>query len=203
MNERMPTRCASILLAAGSSSRLGKPKQLLQVDGETLLRRTARLAIEAGCSPNVVVLGAFVEELKPQLNGLDVDVVTNVNWPQGMGSSLAVAMKWLLNRQTPPAAILVLVCDQPNLSADLMRALVARQFSDAKLAIASRYAEKIGVPAVFSPALFAELAALKGDKGARSILAQYARDVGTVDFPLGEFDIDTPADETLLKQTGS
>src|ERR1035438_3469407 len=122
MGEPIPVRCASILLAAGSSSRLGKPKQLLHFDGETLLRRTARLAIEADCSPNIVVLGAFADELKPQLDGLDTKILVNENWAEGMGSSMALAVNWLLQQPTAPAAILILVCDQPNLPSALQQA---------------------------------------------------------------------------------
>ena len=121
----MPMKdCASILLAAGDSSRLGTPKQLLSINGESLLRRTARLAMEAGCSPNLIVLGAHAEILKPEVDGGVFEILENPGWQEGMGSSIRVAMKSLFKRPTLPGAVLLLVCDQPNLSADLLAALL-------------------------------------------------------------------------------
>ncbi len=195
------TGCASILLAAGGSSRLGKMKQLLQIDGESLLRRTARFAAEAGCSPNIVVLGASVEALRPELDALDVEVVINADWPKGMGSSLGVAINSLMQRSLVPAAALLLVCDQPNVDAELMRAIIAQQVAAATAIVASRYAGVVGVPAVFASTFFPELAAIQGDRGARHILLQHSAQTSYVDFPRGNFDVDTPADELLLKQS--
>ena len=194
----LPNTCASILLAAGSSSRLGKPKQLLHVDGDSLLRRTVRIAIDSGCSPNLVVLGACAEILRPELQGLDTQVLLNEDWRQGMGGSLALAVSRLLEQTVRPTAVLVLVCDQPGLSAPLLRTLIERQATGGLVAVASRYSGRLGVPAVFSPALYPQLAALKGDQGARAILSQCGDQVAGVEFPAGGFDIDTPADEMLL-----
>lgn len=195
------TACASILLAAGASSRLGKPKQLLQIGGESLLRRTARFAVEAGCSPNIVVLGAFAEELRLELDSLAVEIVINADWRKGMGSSLGVAMYSLLQRSPVPAAVLLLVCDQPDVSADLLRTLVAQQAVDGNAIVASRYGGIAGVPAVFASGFFPELATVEGDQGARHILAQHAAEASYIDFPQGSFDVDTPADEWMLKQS--
>ncbi|HVJ07792.1 MAG TPA: nucleotidyltransferase family protein [Acidisarcina sp.] len=195
------TDCASILLAAGGSSRLGKPKQLLQVDGESLLRRTARFAVEAGCSPNIVVLGSSAATLRRELDGLPVEILINPDWRTGKGSSLRVAMRSLLQRSPVPAAALFLVCDQPRISVELLRTLLAKQSMEGGSIVASRYAGVGGVPAVFPSAFFPELAFVQGDQGARQILPQHAVETSYVDFPQGEFDVDTHADELALKQT--
>lgn len=198
------TECASVLLAAGASSRLGKPKQLLQSGGESLLRRSARLAVEAGCSPNIVVLGAFAGIFRLELDGLAVEILINPDWRTGMGSSLSVAMNRMLKREVVPGAALLLVCDQPDISAELMRALITKQAADENPIVASRYTgragrEILGVPSVFGSAFFPELAAVQGDQGARGVLVRHAAETGYVDFPQGSFDVDTPADELILK----
>ena len=190
--------CASILLAAGASTRLGKPKQLLQVDGESLLRRTARMAVEAGCAPNLVVLGAAAGEMTRELEGLDVQRVINEAWREGMGSSLRCAMTSVMAEGSRPDAVLLLVCDQPNVSVKLLRALMAEQGGRAGTIAASRYEGVFGVPAVFGLDYFAELAELSGDRGARGVVMQHAAQVRCVDFPGGELDIDTPTDAGAL-----
>jgi len=190
--------CASILLAAGASTRLGKPKQLLKLDGESLLRRTARMAVEAGCGPNLVVLGAAAEEMGRQLEGLDVETVVNEGWREGMGSSLRCAMASLLAEGSRPDAVLLLVCDQPHVTVGLLRALMAEQGGKVGSIAASRYEGVFGVPAVFGAEYFAELAELSGDRGARGVVMQHAAQVRCVDFPGGEFDVDTLTDAELL-----
>ena len=190
--------CASILLAAGASTRLGKPKQLLKLDGESLLRRTARMAVEAGCGPNLVVLGAAAEEMGRQLEGLDVETVVNEAWREGMGSSLRCAIAARLAGASRPDAVLLLVCDQPNVTVGLLRALMAEQGGKVGSIAASRYEGVFGVPAVFGAEYFAELAELSGDRGARGVVMQHAAQVRCVDFPGGEFDVDTLTDAELL-----
>lgn len=190
--------CASILLAAGDSSRLGSPKQVLKVKDETLLHRTARFAIEAGCSPNLVVLGAFADQLRTHLDGLAAEIVINPEWRNGMGSSLALAMHSLLSRLPLPEAVLLLVCDQPNLNPEFLHSLIAALNDSGKPIVASRYAGSAGVPALFTSALYPELAAARDDHGARAILARHSAESVYVDFPMGEFDVDTPADKAIL-----
>ena len=190
----MVAECAAIVLAAGASSRLGQPKQLVRTDGETLLRRTTRLAGEAGCSPVIVVLGWNGELFVRELDGLTAQTVINPNWQQGMASSLKCGLECV----SGSANVMVLVCDQPNLNALLLQKLLSTH-SERQLPItASAYGEALGVPAVFSSSLLSELQALTGDQGARKIIARYAGRAAAVPFPEGEFDIDTPADLARL-----
>lgn len=194
--------CAAIILAAGSSSRLGKPKQLLVVDGETLLRRTARLALGAGCSPVVVVLGANAEQFQPELRGLEVVSTYNTDWEEGMASSLRRGMEEIGRWKEKSANVLILVCDQVRLTLPILVNLLAKHRSSKANITASSYSGTKGVPAVFSQEIFTELAVVRGDEGARRIIARYpALDpalypghIEIVDFPGGGDDLDAIED---------
>src|SRR5580658_1234454 len=103
---------AAIILAAGASSRLGQAKQLVKIDGEPLLVRTARLADEAGCQPIIVVLGFEADRMRGVLDGFRVIVAVNENWRAGMGSSMRCGVETALQIIPPPEDILLMVCDQ-------------------------------------------------------------------------------------------
>src|SRR5271154_5794289 len=109
------TTCAAIVLAAGASTRLGQPKQLLRVDGESLLRRTVRFAIDSGCLPVFVVLGCDATALTPQLGDLAASAIINDQWQAGMASSLQAGLHAALDTSPSPADVMILVCDQPRL----------------------------------------------------------------------------------------
>jgi molybdenum cofactor cytidylyltransferase len=193
-------RCAAVVLAAGASTRLGQPKQLVRLEGESLLHRTARLALEAGCSPVLVVLGFEAETLRAELHGLNVDVVVNHEWQEGMGASLRSGMEALRKRDPQPNAVLVLVCDQPRLAADHLRTLLAHHQSARRIAItASVYARRAGVPAIFAAKLFSALLASSGDRGARNLIRAHAAEVQGIPWPAGELDLDLPEDLTAIE----
>lgn len=181
---------AAVVLAAGSSSRLGQPKQLLEFNGEPLLHRAARAALEAGCAPVLVVLGAKAAFCRPAIADLPVQIVDNKEWKSGLASSVRCGIAALPD--TASAAIL-LTCDQPHVSADLLRQLIAASRDGENMA-ASQYAGTIGIPALFPRRSFPELLALTGGNGAKSLLRKGADAVGCVPFPEGRIDIDTPAD---------
>lgn len=185
---------AAILLAAGASTRLGQPKQLISIDGETLLRRTARFAAEAGCSPIFVVLGHQADRMREELDGLDAIPLLNRDWPEGMGSSLRCGVRAVLGLSPQPSAVLLLVCDQPRLSAHHLRALLARHASAGASVTASAYARRAGVPAVFAPPLFPDLLHSHGDRGARDLIRSHAHHLQALPWPEGEFDLDLPED---------
>ncbi len=181
---------AAIVLAAGSSSRLGEPKQLLLLDGETLLHRAVRLAQEAGCPTVVVVTGALDEALRAAVADLAPVVVRNTEWSAGMGISIKTGLAAL---PAETAAVLVLTTDQPQVSAELLRELVARWRATSALAVASVYADTRGIPALFDQQVFAELRRLPAAQGAKPLLAALGEAVGEVPFPDGAVDLDTPA----------
>ena len=176
---------AALILAAGASTRLGEPKQLIVFQSETLLDRTIRIAREAGCSPILVVLGANADRIRQQCSLNDVTILHNDQWPQGMASSIRLGMQCLADQ----AAAIVLTCDMPAITPHHLRALAA----DGALT-ASRYADRNGVPAFFPQASFTDLLAVTGDQGARAILAK----APALDLPGGELDLDTPEDLARL-----
>lgn len=178
-----------ILLAAGGSTRLGTPKQLLTYQGQTLLRRAAETALASVCRPVVVVLGAQAARLQEELAGLAVQIVENPHWAEGMGTSLRAGLDALTETQE---GAVVCLCDQPLLSADIIDALVTAHDDTEKPIAACEYDGTVGVPALFSRALFSELRALK--EGAKPLLRRHASQIAIVPFPGGDADIDTPED---------
>lgn len=194
------TRCAAIILAAGASTRLGRPKQLIHLHGESMLRRTARLALDAGCSPVLAVLGFEAERMRQELRGLDATAVINPDWPTGMGSSLRYGMQALQQEKPIPERTLLLLCDQPRLSLDLLLSLLKKNDAENFWITASSYAGRQGVPAIFCRPLYAALQSVEGDKGARQIIQQHPDHLAAIDFPEGAIDIDTIEDLNAIAQ---
>jgi molybdenum cofactor cytidylyltransferase len=193
--------CAAIVLAAGSSSRLGQPKQLLLIDGESLLHRTARLAVEAGCRPVIVVLGFEHARMQSKVEDLAISVAVNETWTEGMGGSLRCGMQALMQAAPSSENVLVLVCDQPRLNETYLETLLdaheARNQNESMTA--SRYGGRTGVPAIFPREHYARLLESKGDEGARKLLRRLIHFVQPVDFSKGEIDIDLPVDLNTLR----
>lgn len=182
---------AALLLAAGASRRLGRPKQLLQIDGIPLIRRLALAALATAPVELLVVLGAETDGCRDALAGLPLRIVIAQHWAEGMGASLAAGA-----RAAADAGLLVLGVDQPALSAAHLSALVSRWRVDPMQPVASRYADVIGTPALFPANWRQRLAQCQGDQGARAWL----RGAGchSIDAPELAFDIDHPDDLTRL-----
>jgi CTP:molybdopterin cytidylyltransferase MocA len=195
----------AILLAAGASTRLGQPKQLLRLSafgGETLIDHAVELARAAGAAPIFVILGAHAEEIHRECEMLDCILVRNEAWHEGMASSLRLGISAVLENVPAASGVMVLVCDQPGLSAEHLRQLLDAQELDPDSIAASRYAGRSGVPAIFPRTLFPSLLELQGDQGARTMLQRPEAAVHAIDFPGGEFDLDSPEDLQRL-QAGS
>jgi molybdenum cofactor cytidylyltransferase len=191
---------AAIILAAGASRRLGQPKQLVVLAGEALLERALRLAKEANASPVLVVLGANFAPICASIPLDKAIPVLNDQWEQGMASSIHVGLHELDVRAPESPGSLIMTCDQPRLTSDHLRALIASFTAQPDPAIvASFYANTPGIPAVFPRAVFSSLHALRGDKGARSLLVKPPCPVVTIPFEGGEVDIDLPADLAKLE----
>ncbi|TVT38520.1 nucleotidyltransferase family protein [Hymenobacter setariae] len=188
-----------ILLAAGSSSRLARPKQLLPYQGSTLLRHAAEVATASPCRPLVLVTGALHDELLPEIDGLPFHVVRNDAWADGMGGSIAAGLAELETAAEAAKvdAVVVMLCDQPLLTPEVIGELIVQFQATGQPVVASAYAGTQGVPALFSREIFPQLLALRGAAGARELLQQYAH-LPTVDFPGGATDVDTEAQYAAL-----
>lgn len=190
---------AAILLAAGASTRLGRPKQLVALEGKSLLRRAAEAALASGASPVIVVLGSHEELLRPQLSGLAVFIAVNSTWQQGMGSSLRRGVEALQQEAPTAIAVLCMVCDQPHLTAAHLKVMWDRFAATGKV-IAARHGERPGVPAIFPAKYLPDLTQSNGDQGARNLLnALTGGQIELVEIPEAGFDLDTPKD--LLRLT--
>lgn len=181
-----------LLLAAGASTRMGQAKQLLRIAGESLIQRAVKTALSTPFRPVVVVLGANREQIEPELVGSEVLKVFNPDWATGMGSSIATGLDFLLQRQPSIQQVLILVGDQPLLQTDTLAALVELQSQTQAPLVVSRYTDTLGVPALFTCVLFAELTALHGAQGAKALIQKYRNQAAALDFPEGALDLDTP-----------
>lgn len=178
----MPVTC--IVLAAGASKRLGRPKQLVQFEGEPLVVRAARIA--SAVAPTVVVIPPEAKIRQVCEEGLQparVRIIENPHAGEGMASSIRCAVAAV------DTDVLILLCDQPRVTSDHLRALI-----DAHAPIAATgYHGISGVPAFFAAKFRDELLALRGDAGARSIIDAHRGEVVTVPFEPAGFDVDTDA----------
>lgn len=193
MNEQQ-ARVAAVILAAGASGRLGQPKQLLQMEGESLLRRTARVALASGCEPVFAVLGFEAPRMALELAGLPIQAVVNEDWASGMASSLRQGVLEALATRPKVDALLLLVCDQPHLSVAHLGSLLAAHRQAGQPITASEYDGKAGVPAVLARSICPELLLLEGDAGAREVIRRDPARMKTVAWPPGLIDVDLPED---------
>lgn len=173
---------AAIVLAAGASARLGEPKQLIRLGGETLLERAIRVCREAGCAPVIVVLGASADDVRNRSWLGNAVEVMNDAWTDGMGSSVRAGAQAL---GPEVEGCVIVTCDQPAVIAEHLRALMTSGEVTASL-----YAGRRGVPAYFPRAMFGELMKLRGDAGARELL----KNARAVELIGGELDVDTAED---------
>lgn len=193
---------AAVILAAGESARLGRPKQLIQFRGKSLLRRIVDAADGAGCSPIATVIGSDAKKMAPELERTAAAIVENENWRNGIGTSIRAGMQNLLERGRDLDAVILLVSDQPLVEKELIKQLIACYGETGKTIIASSYSETLGVPAIFGRAHFRDLLTLRDDSGAKSIILSNRECVVEFPFPQGEIDIDTLADyERLVAQS--
>ncbi len=180
-----------VILAAGASTRLGQPKQLLMYKGRSLLSHAVEVAIASLCQPIVVVLGYLAEQLQLELAEYPVQIAQNRSWIEGMGTSISVGVQALTELPTNIEAVILMVCDQPFVSAELLNHLVTQYTSTNCQIVASAYGATRGVPALFSQTQFLELISLNADQGAKQIIKRQKDKLIEVPFPAGEIDIDT------------
>jgi molybdenum cofactor cytidylyltransferase len=187
-----------VILAAGGSTRMGAAKQSLEFEGSALLSRAVSTAIQSKGTPVVVVLGARANELVKLLPGQPVQVVTNPNWKTGMGTSIRAGVSVI--RSNAIDAVLILLCDQPLISAAQLDQMIDAHIVSGRPITAASYAGTFGTPVIFAASLFDELLKLGDAQGGKAIVNRHRDQVKSFPLPEGEMDVDTPADFARLTE---
>lgn len=196
------TRVATVVLAAGGSRRMGSPKQLLRIDGITLVRRAAETALASRCEGVYVIVGAAAETVRREVSGLRLQVVENRHWEKGLAGSIRVGIEAVRTARPEFDAAILTPVDQPWIHSALMDRLIEVFEAGEREIVACSYAGTVGAPALFSRRHFADLTSLSGDRGAKSVLEARAAEVAQVPFPEGATDLDTPRDYQRFLERG-
>ncbi len=192
------SHCAILILAAGQSSRLGSPKQLLQYQGTSLIRIVAQTALDSEIGSVTIVLGANANKIGSELVMPGLRLIENSDWEEGMASSIRAGVKAITDQDPDTDGIMILVCDQPHLEGAILKQLLQVQRDTGLPVAASVYQGKTGTPAVFHKSFFPLLMELKGDTGARKLFLEHSSQVALVPFEEGIIDIDTKEDYQKL-----
>lgn len=187
-----------VILAAGSSSRLGQPKQKLLYKEKTLLQRAVDAAVNSVCKPIIVVAGALDIDPFYAITGKAVYLVENENWYEGIGSSIKCGIIELQKIEPAVTDAVIMLCDQPFVNEVLLNDLVKKRAQSGKGIIACFYNDTFGVPALFHKNFFPQLLNLQGNEGAKKIILGNKSIIASVPFPLGTTDIDTAEDYDRL-----
>lgn len=189
-----------LILAGGSSRKLGTPKQLVEFNGVSLLRRAVETALSCECKRVLVVLGSRAEEIRKEISNLPVETVVNDEWKGGIGTSLRKGLTKLTESDPDLSAAIIMLSDQPFVDENTVQSLIDVYRTSGKPIVAAEYDGVLGVPSLFDREVFPELLALEGDAGARVVIRQSdpARVAG-VPAPEAAFDVDTPEDQERLK----
>ena len=190
---------AAVVLAAGRSSRMGRPKLVLEIAGRTVLQHVLAHARQSRCDRILVVVGAEADRVVHDARGPGVEIVVNDRYREGMGTSIAAGVAAL--PQDAEAAI-VLLGDQPRVTAGSIDALIDAYRTTGKPLIASRYGEVTGAPTLIGRALFEEARRLSGDVGGRWLMDRHPDLVGEVPLsPDLAADLDTPDEFARVRET--
>ena len=187
-----------LILAAGNSSRLNYPKQLIEFEGQTLIERITETALKIS-DDILIVLGGNSELIIPKLERFNhtISTIFNPDWQQGMGTSIRIGVEKLAQKSD---LILILLSDQPFISQVLLQNMLQNFAKSPNHIVSCRYNEQLGVPMLFDKSIFPELLRLSGDKGAKSFLHLYKNSISTINFPEGIIDIDTSEDIEKLRK---
>lgn len=186
-----------VILAAGASSRMGVPKQLLHIDGQSLLKRVAEMAMETPCYPIVVVLGANRAMTRKELERMPITIIDNPQWEAGMSSSIKMGLVGSYMTFKDLEAVIFLTVDMPLISVDLIQKMIAKAKESSENEhqkidiVACKYEGQIGIPVLFKRTLFNDLLELSGDSGAKKVIMTNKDKTATIDFPEGKIDLDT------------
>ena len=187
-----------IILAAGNSTRLGRPKQLVSYGDQTLIQHAVSAALSTPTAPVILVLGADSKAIKPTISQTDLVIIENKDWQQGLASSVRAGVSALLKSHPSIDGAILMVCDQPFVTSSILSQLIEKHKATEKEIIASEYENTLGTPAFFHKSQFKKLLALFGDSGAKKLINKHPELVDKVAFPEGIIDIDTEEDVAKL-----
>ena len=188
-----------IILAAGNSSRMGEPKQLMMYKNKTFLQHIIGEAKSANLEPVICVTGYQSELITKSITGMGVSIIYNQQWRDGMGTGIAAGIKQLLLSDVD--SVILAVSDQPHVSSDLFSSMLALKDQSGKRIVACSYAGTLGTPVLFDKDYFNQLKSLSGNQGAKNIVKLNIPDVCPIEFEKGRIDIDTKEDyENLISE---
>jgi molybdenum cofactor cytidylyltransferase len=188
-----------IILAAGNSSRMGEPKQLMTFKNKTFLQHIVEESKEAGLDPVICVTGYKSEQISDTIRGMHVTILYNEKWSEGMGTGISVGVKQLLHSDVD--SVILAVSDQPYVSSGLFAKMLTLKDQAGKRIVACSYAGTLGTPVLFGKDYFNQLQSLSGNQGAKNIVKLNMPDVYPVEFEKGKIDIDTKEDyENLISE---
>lgn len=186
----------AVVLAAGESSRMGRPKALLPIEGKTFIEAIVAALKRSKVGEIIVILGHNADEMKSRIEHLPIKIVINRDYPSGQLSSLQVAIRHVM--ETPAAAaidgMLVHLVDHPYLDPALVDRMIESFYASQKLIVLPRYRSRRGHPVIFSASLFGELLQAPLDQGAKAVVNRHRNDtleIETDDAGI-TIDIDTP-----------
>lgn len=189
----MDSTISIILLAAGESSRLGTPKQLLMYKDKPMLQHSINMTRTLGLE-TVLVLGAYSDQILGQVDTYDIKVVQNENWHEGLASSVRSGLEGALMANPDMEAVILMLCDQPLLTLDIIEKMIDKYLDSALPIVHCDYGKATGPPTLFHQSMFPNLLQLQGQEGAKKVVKTYTDKVALVDFADGKWDIDTMED---------
>ncbi len=184
-----------LILAAGGSSRLGKPKQLLDINGQYFIQHFINVATVFNPHSIAIVLGAEAEKIAGKITITEkISIIKNENWHEGMSTSLQSGIDYFVNLQHDIDNIIILLCDQPYVTTTHLQNLISKYEETQSPIIACNYGETFGPPVLIHKSFFPKLQELKGDEGAKKIINKNLDQVSFIEFEKGLIDIDTEGD---------
>lgn len=192
-----------IILAAGAATRISKPKMLLPINGKTILSLLLQEIEQVKPAATLIVTGHYHQEIEQHIDKKQAELLYNEDWAKGVSTSIRIGVLQMLESNKELDSILIAVSDQPYLNSELLLRMLEKRKQCGKGIVAASYSHSIGTPVLFDKKYFSALQKLEGDRGAKSILQAHFDDIETVDFPMGEMDIDTEDDyEKFCRQKG-
>ncbi len=194
-------KIAHLILAAGSSTRMGEPKQLLPWGETTLIGHAILQSLELKEITTHVVLGANYDLIHKRINQFPITIIRNPNWQTGMGSSICFGIKHIKQDELSYDAVLISLIDQPLIDTNHLEILITQFRNESTTIVASDLGNRVGVPAIFSSTIFDELERLEEDFGAKYIIKKHINEVKVVSAISKSIDVDTMKQYKELIQT--